>query len=170
MKIDPAKIHDVTMAVIMCQMGVEASKILEKTGSLGSKVITGDAVMDFYKSPFCVYLSKDMFVLLFKNVELLAKELAAGSVETYTLYAFLNSVRVLEAHLAAIKVVRIKLTEIVSREQFNSFCAIQKQYLENLKPIAGSEKKLEKNLTVEEILQFHILDASTTICKELDFI
>ena len=126
--------------------------------------------MEYFKSPFSVYLSKDMFVTLFKNVELLSKAIADNNKDQIIMHSLLSTLKVLEAHFSSLKVVRIKLTDIVSDEELKSFCNIERDYLENLAPFESSKDKKEADMTHEEILQLHILDASDAICKELDII
>ena len=73
-----SKVYDYNKAVILSHMHVGAQEVLSISKELGKKLVTGDALMDYFKRPYTSILTKDMFKFLFKNIELMAAELSSG--------------------------------------------------------------------------------------------
>jgi hypothetical protein len=135
-------------------MYVGAQEVLTIAKELGKKLVTGDALMDHFKRPYSLILTKDMFRFLFRNIESMAKEIAAAGskVEPHALFSFLSILRIMEAHLTSLKICRIKLSEITDRPEILTFSDIISKNLSVIKPNEGTEEAKEVFLSISDKL------------------
>ena len=162
-----ANIEDITQALILSKMGVEAQTMDYKVTALGEEELEGEEVLAYYKAPFAVSCRLSYMVSLREALEEHIGKLNDGQVTTMKQSNVLNLLRVYTANLQAMFACRIDLIKLFSAQEAQLVKNLQNS-LDSLKLLDGQQDKASDDLTTEEIVQLHILHHSSRLSAILE--
>ena len=56
-------INEISQAIILSKMGLDAQSVSFKTNALGDIKLSGDEMLSYYKVPFAVFCNKSYLIL-----------------------------------------------------------------------------------------------------------
>ena len=129
----------------------------------GSKPLVNEELLDYFKAPFSTFLGRDFINILVEQVTSLNESCYTGKLKATSLFSLLNLLRLLNNNLNHMKRCRLPLEKILNAEDMAKTKAMNDNILAQMKPFEGSSEKADDKLTVEEILQLHIVQGAREI-------
>lgn len=127
-------------------------------------------MLGYYKTPFAVNCSKSFMVVLRQALEDHLSKLKQGSRSTLKQANALNLIKLFQANLDCMKACRIDLKEILPDSEFNLIGILKSRQLADIKPLPSQVNKADADLTPEEIIQIHLVEAAQELNKTLSIL
>lgn len=115
-----ANITEVSQAIILSKMGVEAMSASYKVKSLGDKKLLNDEMLPYFKSAFSISCCKSYFILIRKALDEHIGKLNEGRITTVKQANVLNILRIFQANIDCLTAIRIELKHILPENELRA--------------------------------------------------
>ena len=163
-----ANITEVSQAIILSKMGVEALSASFKVKSLGDKKLLKEEMLPYFKSAFAISCCKSYFILIRQSLAEHISKLSEGKITPIKQANVLNLLRIFQANIDCLTAIRIELKHILPESELKAIHELQTSQLEEIQLFEGQQDKADEDLSEDEVFQLHIFTTAQKLIQTIE--